>query len=187
MGTTSLSSTSKTGFAPPCGQPEAPKSPHSPGPLHIEGPRTGIAQDVERILRSLPNWFGIEESLQAYVRDAESLPTFVALDAAKTLGFLTLREHFPHAWEVHCLAVDARARNQGIGRQLHACAERWLARQGVRLLQVKTLSASSPSKAYAETRAFYLAVGYQPLEEFPQLWGPGLPVLLLVKHIADAA
>ena len=155
--------------------------------MHIEGPRTGIAQDVERILRSLPLWFGIEESLQAYVQDAERFPTFVALDEAKTIGFLTLREHFPTAWEVHCLAVDARVRNRGVGRHLHAFAEHWLARQGVRFLQVKTLSASSPSKEYAETRAFYLAVGYQPLEEFPLLWGPGLPVLQLVKHIANAA
>ena len=109
------------------------------------------------------------------------------IDEAKTIGFLTLREHFPTAWEVHCLAVDARVRNRGVGRHLHAFAEHWLARQGVRFLQVKTLSASSPSKEYAETRAFYLAVGYQPLEEFPLLWGPGLPVLQLVKHIANAA
>jgi GNAT superfamily N-acetyltransferase len=154
--------------------------------MHFEGPLTDVAQDAERILRTLPLWFGIEESLQAYVQDTERLPTFVAVDNQKVVGFVTLREHFPTAWEVHCLAVEAQSRHQGVGKALHAHIERWLVLRGVHFLQVKTLSAASPSRAYAETRAFYLAAGYLPLEEFPLLWGPMLPVLQLVKVLQNA-
>ena len=53
-----------------------------------------------------------------------------------------------------------------------------------RQMIVKTLSASDPSVEYAETRAFYARLGYTPLEEFPTLWGPGVPVLQLVKHLS---
>ena len=155
--------------------------------MRFEGPLTGVAEDAERILRSLPMWFGIEEPLKEYVRDTERFPTFVARDGPTIVGFITVREHFPAAWEVHCLAMEAKARGRGAGRSLHAHAESWLARKGVRYLQVKTISASSPSKEYAETRAFYLAIGYQPLEEFPLLWEPRLPVLQLVKALAVAA
>jgi GNAT superfamily N-acetyltransferase len=85
------------------------------------------------------------------------------------------------------LALEAQSRNGGIGQALHAHVEHWLAQQGVHFLQVKTIAASSPSKEYAETRAFYLAIGYEPLEEFPLLWEPRLPVLQLVKALPNAA
>ena len=41
----------------------------------------------------------------------------------------------------------------------------------------------SPSPEYAETRGFYAKIGYLPLEVFPELWGPRLPVLQLVKTL----
>ena len=153
--------------------------------MQFEGPLKGVAQDAERILRTLPMWFGIETALQEYVQDTEHLPTFVARDGQLIVGFVTVREHFPFAWEVHCIAMAAQARNRGIGRSLHAHVESWLARKGARYLQVKTISASSPSKEYAQTRAFYLAIGYEPLEEFPLLWAPRLPVLQLVKTLTS--
>ena len=33
-----------------------------------------------------------------------------------------------------------------------------------------------------QQRAFYLACGFRPLEEFPTLWGPENPALQLVKR-----
>jgi len=116
-----------------------------------------------------------------YVRDTERFPTFVARAADGIVGFATIRPHFPEAWELNCIAVAAHVRNQGVGRALHGSVERWLASQAVRLLQVKTLSDSHPSAEYAETRRFYARVGYVALEAFPNLWGPRLPVLQLVK------
>lgn len=41
-----------------------------------------------------------------------------------------------------------------------------------------------PSRFYAETRAFYRSLGYVPVEIFPELLGPTLPVLQLVKMLA---
>jgi GNAT superfamily N-acetyltransferase len=149
--------------------------------MAIEGPVTGVSSECERILRTLPGWFGIESSTLQYVRDTETYPTFVAVSEQHIRAFLTAREHFAQAWEVHCIAVEAAARRQGLGRELHRHVERWLAARGVRLLQVKTMAESANSAEYAETRRFYTGIGYLPLQEFPELWGPRLPVLQLVK------
>jgi GNAT superfamily N-acetyltransferase len=152
--------------------------------MKVEGPVSGVSSDAERILRSLPGWFGIEDSLRQYVRDTELLPTFVARSPQGITGFLTLKEHFSQAWEVHCIAVEAQSRQRGAGRALHEVVEQWLSRRGARFLQVKTIASSHPSPEYAETRAFYQAIGYTPLEVFPLLWHPRNPALQLVKALA---
>lgn len=155
--------------------------------MQVEGPVAGVSQDCERVLRSLPAWFGDESSLLEYVNDCERYPTFVARGPESINAFVTVREHFPESWEIHCIAVQAVSRNQGLGRALLSHAEAWLAHRGVRFLQVKTLAASHPSAEYAETRNFYVRSGYLPLEVFPILWAKHLPVLQLAKFIQNAA
>jgi len=155
--------------------------------VHIEGPVTNPQQDVERILRPLPEWFGIEESLLEYVVDSARYPTFVCRDGDAVIGFLTLREHFPESWEVHCIAVAAGHHGRGVGSGLLAAGERWLEGTSARFLQVKTLDGSRPDPNYAKTRAFYLAAGFSPLEVFPSLWSPRNPCLQLVKVLRRPA
>jgi GNAT superfamily N-acetyltransferase len=154
--------------------------------MQVSGPLSGVEAKCEALLRTLPRWFGIEESLLAYSRDTAHLPTFGATQGGEMVGFITLREHFPQAWEVHCIAVAAERRGQGIGRALHEHASLWVAKQGAQFLQVKTLAAAHPSPEYAETREFYTALGYTPLEVFPLLWSEQHPVLQLVKVLKSA-
>ena len=61
---------------------------------------------------------------------------------------------------------------QGIGRQLVERAVADLRADGVRLLQVKTFGPSGESAEYERTRAFYAALGFLPLEERTDIWGP---------------
>ena len=160
--------------------------------MHIIGPELNARPQCEAVLRSLPMWFGIEPALQMYADDTLRLPTFAACDGdaardgQKIIGFVTLMKHFDHAWEVHCIALHAEFRDQGHGRALMAHAEAWLAAQGVSLLQVKTVAATSDSAAYALTRGFYAKLGFQPLEVFPLLWSARNPALQLVKLLAVA-
>jgi GNAT superfamily N-acetyltransferase len=153
----------------------------------IDGPTDGASAQCEEVLRTLPGWFGIESSLLQYASDAAVHPTFVVRDGDHVVGFVTVREHFPEAWEVHCIAVRASHRGKGLGRALHEHVEGWLTSRSARFLQVKTMADSHPSPEYAETRRFYTAIGYSPLEVFPLLWGPRLPVLQLVKWLRGPA
>lgn len=149
--------------------------------MELRGPRLDAADACERILRTLPDWFGIEESLLTYARATALQPTFAAVESGTIVAFVSLRQHFPTAWEVDCIAVDAAWRWRGLGRALMAKAEDWLTEQGATLLQVKTLADTSPDPFYAETRAFHQRLGYQQLEVFPLLWSPRNPCLLMVK------
>lgn len=118
-----------------------------------------------------------------YARDTGSKPTFATERDGRVIAFITLQEHFAEAWEVHCIAVSAAQRNRGLGTELLEHAEDWLRSSGARFLQIKTIAATREDANYAETRAFYAARGYAPLEIFPTLWHPRNPALQLIKAL----
>lgn len=144
-----------------------------------------VPDDVERLLRDLPEWFGIEHSLLHYVADARHLPTYVVRDpnSKSIIAVLLIKRHFPGAAEVQLMAVDRHWHRRGAGRALLRATETDLKKEGVRFLQVKTLSGSHSDENYALTRQFYFAEGFSPLEEFPDLWDPGNPCLQLIKTL----
>ena len=154
--------------------------------MNILGPQLERTSECEAVLRTLPGWFGIERALLMYVEDTAKLPTFAIEQDGRVIGFLTLLEHFPTAWEVHCMAIEAHARERGLGSQLITHSEEWLRKRGVEFLQVKTVAASSKSTNYAQTRQFYEARGFVPVEIFPELWDPWNPALQCIKRLNAA-
>ncbi len=144
-------------------------------------------EEIEQLLRGLPDWFGIEQSLLDYVEHARTLPTTVALDGGEVVGACVVRRHNPLAAEIDLLAVPADRHRQGIGRRLVDHVAEALRSDGVELLQVKTFGPSGDSPEYERTRAFYEAIGFIPLEELRELWGPDNPCLILVMPLAAAA
>ena len=149
----------------------------------IEGPFLEQGAVCGPILRALPEWFGIEESTQQYIRDVDELPTFLAKVDERVVGFMSVKIHNSYAAELYVLGVLPDMHHQGVGRALLVAVEAHLREQAAEYLQVKTLSDSHPDKGYAKTRAFYLAMGFRPLEEFKTLWGEENPCLLLVKGL----
>lgn len=137
------------------------------------------SRTCDRILRALPEWFGIDEAIDAYVRDIAALPTLAYEDA----GFLALEAHGRYAAEIYVMGVLRERQGQGIGTALVGSAEERLRREGVEYLQVKTLGPSRPSVHYERTRRFYEKVGFRPLEEIHGLWSEGNPCLLMVKRL----
>ena len=139
---------------------------------------------VERLLRALPDWFGIEQAVRDYVEDARTKPTYLAVDSesAEVLGALLITRHFPETAEMHVLAVDPEHHRRGIGGALARRFEDDMRAEGVRLLEVKTMGPSSPDESYAKTLAFYRAIGYLPLDELHGYW-PEDPCLILVKPL----
>ena len=59
--------------------------------MHIEGPTVNAPGDCEQVLRSVPQWFGIEEALQMYAADTAKKPTFLLRDGARVVAFMTLQ------------------------------------------------------------------------------------------------
>ncbi|MEK6700944.1 MAG: GNAT family N-acetyltransferase [Planctomycetota bacterium] len=149
--------------------------------IHSAPPLDASAR-CEPILRSVPEWFGIEEATRGYIAAASRLPTWIACVEGRDAGFITLEQHFPQAAEIHCIAVHRDFHGHGVGTALVRHAESVLQADAVRFLQVKTMGPSKPNKGYALTLRFYLHVGFTPLEELSGLW-PGMPCLILVKKL----
>ena len=139
--------------------------------------------ETDALLRALPEWFGIEESVRAYVNAARTLPTVAALVDGRIVGVCLVRRHTPVAAEIELLAVRRDLHRAGIGRRLVERAVADLTASGVRLLQVKTRGPSGESEEYARTRAFYAAIGFLSLEERTDIWGPANPCLIMVKPL----
>ncbi len=135
------------------------------------------------LIDALPDWFGLPEANAAYLRNLELLPSWLAIDDGKVAGAITLETHFPESFEIHFMAVHPDYHRQGIGRQLVALLEDEVRQRNGRWLHVKTLAPSHPDPFYARTRAFYLALGFEPLFESDALWGSENPAVILVKML----
>ena len=149
----------------------------------VDGPYFEKATVCVPILRSLPGWFGIESAIIHYATEIDILPTFLAMETGRVIGFLSIKQHTPDSAEVYVMAIRQEAHRKGIGRALIRSSQEWLKSCGVQYLQVKTLGPSDPDENYAKTRSFYEAVGFKPLEEFKQIWDENNPCLIMIKKL----
>jgi ribosomal protein S18 acetylase RimI-like enzyme len=136
------------------------------------------------ILQALPDWFGDPEALENYVRATadETFSSLLALEDGTPVGVALIRRHFPESAELHLIAVHPESRGRGIGRQLVDLAASDLAADGCALFSVHTVGPSSDDVPYRQTRDFYKAIGFLPLEEHSNLDWPG-PTLILVRDL----
>ena len=100
----------------------------------VTSPQRGLSAQCEPILRALPEWFGIEEATQQYVRDIEERLTFIAYAVDMLAGFLTIVEHSEFAAEIHVMVVLPQYHRRGMGRTLIQAAEGYLRVKGVEFL-----------------------------------------------------
>jgi GNAT superfamily N-acetyltransferase len=149
----------------------------------IAGPHFEQSAVCSSILRALPDWFGIEQALMGYEAAINKLPTFLAEAGDQTVGFLSLKQHNPYSAEIYVMGVVPAFHHAGIGRALVESAQQYAKSLRIEYLQVKTLGPSNDDAGYAQTRAFYAAMGFRPLEEFAQIWDENNPCLVLVKKI----
>jgi GNAT superfamily N-acetyltransferase len=152
----------------------------------IEGPLTNVADVCEPIFQQVPEWFSIISAVRRYLREMRTEPSFLAKMNGQIVGFLTLKWHFDVSAEVLAMAVLPLFHGRGIGTRLMNAAEQWLQSQQVQFLQVKTLGPSHPDPHYGQTRSFYRSMGFRPLEELADYWGPANPCLIMIKQLATA-
>ena len=139
---------------------------------------------ILRILRALPDWFGIPEAVDQYRRDGRDLPCYTARRDGKVVGFVSAKETSECALEMHVLGVLPEYHRRGAGRELvHAC-ETYCKERGLPVLHVKTVDCKAQDAEYLKTYAFYRETGFLPLETLP-LWDEANPCLVLVKFVDE--
>lgn len=140
------------------------------------------AEIAREILTSLPEWFGIPESTQAYIRACRELPVWAAFQGERPVGFISEKQTSSRAAELYVMGVLPQYHRKGFGKMLFETLREDARGKGYGLLQVKTVAAGRYAQ-YDKTRRFYESVGFQPLEVFPTLWDPQNPCLVMVMAI----
>ncbi len=135
------------------------------------------------ILHQLPDWFGIEESIQEYIKSVKGKVFYAVYDNNDVVGFICLKINSPYTAEIYVMGILEPYHRHGIGRNLVNIAEQYIKENHYKFFMVKTLGESSDDESYRKTRAFYRSVGFYPLEEIKEIWGEENPCLIMIKHI----
>ena len=135
------------------------------------------------ILEELPEWFGIESARENYIRAVANQVVFAFISDNQPIGLIGLKIHNQFNIEICVMGVLPAWHRQGIGRQLVDRAKKHAQQHAIQFLTVKTLSNQSSDENYAKTRLFYKSCGFEPFEEFPDLWGKENPCLMMIKPI----
>ena len=140
-------------------------------------------QRISRIvLEALPDWFGIPESREQYIRESAAQPFFVALDAEKPIGFLCLKETGKETVELFVMGVLKDRHRKGVGRKLFERAKQVAKNRGYSFMQVKTVQMGRYA-AYDATNRFYQSLGFKEFEVFPTLWDERNPCQIYVMKL----
>lgn len=135
------------------------------------------------VLRSLPDWFGIPEAIDEYVRKSSEMPFWALFDSKNAVGFIAIKEASEDTAEIYVMGISEAYHHQGFGKMLFSKCLEWCRQNHFSFLQVKTLDQSHPDTHYANTRKFYKAMGFKKLECIPEIWGKSCPCLIMIMHI----
>ena len=140
-------------------------------------------QSIAReILEALPDWFGIPESREQYIKESADQPFFAAYILDKPVGFLCLKETGKETVELCVMGVLKEYHRKGIGRKLFETARETAKRSGYSFMQVKTVQMGR-YEDYDATNLFYLSLGFKEFEVFPNLWDEWNPCQIYVMAL----
>lgn len=115
-------------------------------------------EDKKRITRNilevLPEWFGIPEAREEYIRDSAGKVFFCAVENEKDLGFLYLKETGKDTVELAVMGVLKEYHNHGIGKELFLRAKKTAREMGYSFIQVKTVQMGK-YKSYDDTTIIF--------------------------------
>ena len=134
------------------------------------------------ILEALPEWFGILESREEYIRESSDKIFFCAYIDEKPVGFLYLKQTGKDTVELAAMGVLKEYHRSGIGKALFECAKSVICQKGYSFIQVKTVQMGKYEN-YDKTNRFYLALGFKELEVLPTLWDEWNPCQIYVMAI----
>lgn len=142
--------------------------------------RKNIARDI---LYALPEWFGIPESTETYIRESAVQTMVASLDSDRANGFLCLKQTGRDTVELAVMGVRKELHRRGIGRGLFEAAKAIAVSQGYSFMQVKTVQMGQYEE-YDQTNRFYLSLGFKEFECFPTLWDEWNPCQIYVMSLS---
>lgn len=137
---------------------------------------------TRQVLEALPEWFGIPEAREDYIKNSAEQLFFSAAEQDRAVGFLCLKETGKQTVELYVMGVLKEYHRRGIGRELFEAAKVCAANKGYSFMQVKTVQMGK-YKEYDDTNRFYKKMGFQEFEVFPTLWDEQNPCQIYVMAL----
>ena len=137
------------------------------------------------ILETLPEWFGIPEARENYIRESADEIMLVSSEGGDPEGLLCLKETGKATLELAVMGVLKERHRQGVGTALVRAAKRIARERGYSFLQVKTVQMGRYPE-YDATNRFYLSLGFKEFEVFPTLWDEWNPCQVYVMSVNEA-
>ena len=141
--------------------------------------KCGIAR---LILEQLPEWFGIPEARESYIRKSAGETMIASFENGAPNGFLCLKQTGRDTVELAVMGVLKEYHRKGIGTALFQAAKAIAAERGYSFLQVKTVQMGRYEE-YDRTNLFYLSLGFREFEVFPTLWDEWNPCQIYVMSL----
>lgn len=134
------------------------------------------------ILEDLPEWFGIPEAREEYIRESRKQKFFCCFEEGRPVGFVCLKKTGRDTAELSVIGVLKEYHRHGIGRQLFHYAKKAAAHNGFSFLQVKTVRMGQYPQ-YDDTNMFYISLGFKEFEVFPALWDAHNPCQIYIMSL----
>ena len=134
------------------------------------------------IARELKQYF-TEQNIATMNQELPKRSLYVASNFNEVLGFAAVNSKSNQVAEISWIAVKLEHHRQGIGSAVVDRLASDLISHGIRVLEVKTLSADSVYPPYEKTRQFYEKMGFMHLETIVPYpgWEPSDPCAIYVK------
>lgn len=136
------------------------------------------------VLEALPDWFGIPEAIDEYVRESAGKLFFCACVENRPVGFLYLKQTGRDTVELAVMGVLQPYHRNGIGKSLFQAAKDAARAAGYSFMQVKTVQMGRYAD-YDKTNLFYQSLGFKEFEVFPTLWDEWNPCQVYVMALND--
>ena len=137
---------------------------------------------TRQILEALPDWFGIPEAREEYIKNSVEQIFFAAFEQDKAVGFIYLKETGKETVELYVMGVLEEYHRHGIGRSLLEVAKASALTSGYSFMQVKTVQMGRYEE-YDRTNQFYISMGFKEFEVFPTLWDEWNPCQIYVMAL----
>jgi GNAT superfamily N-acetyltransferase len=152
--------------------------------VQVRGARADDANACVDVVQALPDYF-TPSTHDEVRRDVPRHPSWVAVEDGEIVGFVLAPRRFMAGAEITFAAVVPSRRGNGIGTALIERCLADLAAEGVSMVEVKTLDASSGYEPYVATRAFWERRGFVQIDCIDPLpgWDPGNPSAIYARSI----
>ena len=129
------------------------------------------SETCEKIIRRLPQWFGVKDANRKYIQEASELSALAVKQGNENVALLLYKQLHDSSlgqivMDIHWLGVLPELHGKGLGKNLVKTLNDIAKSGGVACLTVDTLDPAIEDEDYLKTFGFYKGIGFSVFHRF---------------------